>query len=100
MVAQIDKKEQTSNWYVYILECADQTLYTGVTTDPDRRLKEHNQSNRLGAKYTRVRRPVELVYQERSDNRSLACQREAAIKKLSRKAKLKLIKGSPNKKPG
>lgn len=93
MVAKIDQQESASNWYVYILECADQTLYTGVTTDPDRRLKEHNENDRLGAKYTRVRRPVELVYQEHSDNRSLACQREAAIKKLSRKAKLQLIKG-------
>ncbi|WP_432472499.1 GIY-YIG nuclease family protein [Amphritea sp. HPY] len=86
-----DQKEMVSSWCVYILRCADQTLYTGVTTDPDRRLKEHNESDRLGAKYTRVRRPVELVYQEPRDNRSLACQREAAIKKLSRKAKLELI---------
>ena len=78
-------------WYVYILRCADHTLYTGVTTDPVRRLQEHNESNRLGAKYTRVRRPVELVYQESSDSRSSACQREAAIKKLSRKAKQALI---------
>lgn len=83
--------DQKQQWYVYILLCADQTLYTGVTTDPIRRLKEHNESNRLGAKYTRVRRPVELVYQELSDSRSSACQREAAIKKLSRKAKQALL---------
>ena len=78
-------------WYVYILQCADSTLYTGVTTDLQRRLQEHNQSKRLGAKYTRVRRPVSLVYQERAESRSGACKREAAIKKLSRKAKQQLI---------
>ena len=82
---------QDSNWFVYILRCADDTLYTGVTTDLQRRLKEHNQSDKLGAKYTRTRRPVRLQYQESCSDRSAACQREAAIKKLSRRAKLKLI---------
>lgn len=78
-------------WYVYILKCADSTFYTGVTTDLVRRLKEHNDSV-LGAKYTRVRRPVSLVLSESHDNRSSAQIREAAIKKLSRQEKLLLLK--------
>lgn len=82
------------NWFVYILKCADNTLYTGVTTDLQRRLKEHNHNDRLGAKYTRVRRPVSLQYHEACSGRSHACQREAAIKKLTRRAKLKLIDAS------
>lgn len=82
---------ETSQWYTYILLCADNTLYTGVTTDPDRRLQEHNEDNKKGARYTRVRRPVRLVYQEFSESRAEACRREAAIKKLSRPQKLKLI---------
>lgn len=82
---------KADTWFVYILECADRTLYTGVTTDLQRRLDEHNHNDRLGAKYTRVRRPVSLQYHETCTDRSHACQREAAIKKLSRRAKLRLI---------
>ena len=83
--------EASDSWVVYILRCADSTLYTGVTTDSKRRLKEHNHNDRLGAKYTRTRRPVSLVYQESCNDRSSACKREAAIKKLSRRAKQALI---------
>lgn len=83
-----------SCWFVYILRCADGTLYTGVTTDTERRTKEHNLSDRLGAKYTRVRRPVSLVYREPCENRSGACKREAQIKALSRSAKLKLLQSA------
>ncbi len=79
------------SWFVYILKCADNTLYTGVTTDLERRLHEHNTCPRKGAKYTRVRRPVRLAYSEAQDSRSLACQREAAIKKLTRAQKLQLL---------
>lgn len=79
-------------WHIYILRCADGTLYTGVTTDLMRRVSEHNESLK-GAKYTRVRRPVSLVYSEAFLNRSAACVREAAIKKLSREEKSKLIEG-------
>jgi len=79
-----------NNWWVYILECNDGTLYTGITTDVDKRLHEHNHSNK-GAKYTRNKRPVKLVYTEPSDNRSTASKREYQIKQLSRKDKLKLI---------
>lgn len=78
------------SWYVYILKCSDDTLYTGVAKDVDRRLEEHNVSN-LGAKYTRGRRPVRLVYREESLSRSDACKREAMIKKMSRTQKLSLI---------
>lgn len=78
-------------WYVYILRCADASLYTGITTDVCRRLKEHN-GQRLGARYTRARRPVEVVYSESSKNRSSASAREYAIKQMSRADKLALIK--------
>ena len=77
-------------WYVYLLRCADGTLYTGVTIDPERRVKEHNES-REGAKYTRTRRPVSLVHLEAFPTRSEACVREAAIKKLSRANKQALL---------
>ena len=77
-------------WYVYILTCADGTLYTGVTTDLTRRLEEHNTSPK-GAKYTRVRRPVTLAHTEAFTTRSEACIREAAIKKLSREEKARLF---------
>jgi putative endonuclease len=78
-------------YYVYIIQCADKTLYTGITLDLTRRLKEHN-SSALGAKYTRVRRPVKLKYSHKYRNRSLATKAECAIKKLSRQQKLDLIK--------
>lgn len=82
------------SWFVYVLTCADDTLYTGVTTDLERRIQEHNRCPRKGAKYTRVRRPVTLSYSEPHDNRALACKREAAIKKLTRGQKLQLISHS------
>lgn len=78
------------SYFVYILECSDQTLYTGITTDLKKRLDEHNGSDK-GAKYTRVRRPVKIVYTEEAENRSLASKREYAIKKLTRMKKLELI---------
>ena len=77
-------------YFVYILKCSDETLYTGITTNVTRRLFEHNNSEK-GAKYTKVRRPVHLVYLEESPNRSLASKREYAIKKLSREQKMELI---------
>lgn len=80
-------------YFVYIVECADTTLYTGITTDLERRLSEHNQSEKW-AKYTRVRRPVTLVYSEKHASRSEACKREYAIKQLSREEKMKLIEGN------
>ena len=76
----------------YILKCADNTLYTGWTTDLQKRLNAHNQGK--GAKYTRSRRPVELVYYEEFSTKQEAMRRERAIKCLSRAEKLELIQGS------
>ena len=76
-------------WWVYILRCTDDTLYTGSAVDPERRLAVHQKGQ--GAKYTRSRLPVELVYREAMPDKSAALRREAAIKKLSREEKLKLI---------
>lgn len=81
------------SWYVYILRCSDNSLYTGIATDVERRLDEHNNDNSLGAKYTRTRRPVKLVYQEQAGSRSEASKREYAIRKLSKRDKEKLASG-------
>lgn len=78
-------------YYLYILKCADQTLYTGITVDLARRLKEHNAS-RLGAKYTRARRPVKMVFFQKFRNRSTASKVEHLFKKMSRPEKLEIIK--------
>ncbi len=81
-----------SDWFVYILRCADDSLYTGITTDVERRIKEHNgEIAKAGAKCTRARRPVTLVYQESAADRSAASKREMAIKSLTRQQKLALI---------
>lgn len=85
--------ESDPTWYVYIVRCQDQTYYTGITTDLARRLAEHNGG--LGAKYTRPRRPVVLVYSESAISRSTAAKREYQIKKLSLAGKKKLIKDRP-----
>lgn len=85
------QKQQNGDWFVYILHCADDTLYTGVAKDVEKRLTEHNDDNVKGAKYTRARRPVRVVYQEECDSRSSATKREYAIKKLKRAEKLQLI---------
>ena len=81
-------------WFVYIVECSDNTLYTGIATDINQRVNEHNTSKK-GAKYTKARRPVKLVYEEMADNRSLASKREYFIKKMSRIEKMKLITDKP-----
>ena len=79
------------SYYLYIVECADETLYTGITTELERRIDEHNSSDK-GAKYTKNRRPVKLVYTEVFSDRSSASKREFEIKKkMSRSDKLKLI---------
>ncbi|OUW75239.1 MAG: endonuclease [Saprospirales bacterium TMED214] len=80
-----------TQWYVYIVECSDGSLYTGITTDVNRRLLEHNYSFK-SAKYTRSRRPVRLVWSKEVANRSEASKEEARIKKLKRASKLELIK--------
>jgi len=85
-------KRAAEAWFVYILRCADGTLYTGITKDLARRTKQHNDGT--AARYTRSRRPVRLVYQEPQRSQSLALKREAAIKKLTRRQKLALIRGA------
>jgi putative endonuclease len=75
------------NWQVYVLSCADQSLYTGVTIDVKRRLREHNESS-LGARYTRARRPVSLFWCADGFSKSEAYALEASIKKMTRKQKL------------
>ena len=77
--------------YAYIVECADGTLYSGWTNDLEKRVAAHNAGQ--GAKYTRSRRPVTLKYYEEFEDKNEALRREAALKKLSRAEKLKLIKG-------
>ncbi len=78
-------------WHVYVLRCADGTLYTGVTRDLQKRLSQHNGALAGGPKYTRGRRPVQLMWSDTAADRSAAQQQEAAIKKLSRVEKLRLI---------
>ena len=79
-----------SKWYLYMLRCGDDSLYTGITTDVEKRLEDHRSGK--GAKYTRGRQPLTLVYREECENHSHALRREIEIKKLTRGQKLQLIK--------
>ena len=81
------------SWWVYLLRCGDGTLYTGITDDLNRRLAAHNAGR--GAKYTRSRRPVTLVWREEQPDKSAALRREYAVKQLTRAKKLALIEGGP-----
>ena len=81
---------KTNMYYLYILKCADDTLYTGITTDITRRVAEHN-TGKKGAKYTQSRRPVSVVFSKKYKNRSKASQEEAKIKKLTRTQKMALL---------
>jgi putative endonuclease len=85
------QRTAASAWFVYMVRCADGTLYTGIATDVVRRMAEHN-AGKAGAKYTRARRPVALVYQESASTRGEATAREAALKALSRGVKETLIR--------
>ena len=78
-----------SEWCVYILRCADDSLYTGITNDLDKRIKSHNDG--LGAKYTKPRLPVKLAYSEPAADRSAASKREYVVKALTRQQKLAMI---------
>jgi len=78
-------------YWVYILQCADGTLYTGITTDIARRIDEHNGILPNGARYTKPRRPVQLVYKKKFQNRSEASREESRIKSLSREEKQKIV---------
>ena len=80
-----------SEWYVYMLRCADDSLYTGITNNLKRRVEEHNKDNKLAAAYTRSRRPVKLVYHESYKDRSRASMREAEIKNMTRQEKETLL---------
>lgn len=75
--------------FCYIVECADGTLYTGWTTDPERRVKKHNKGS--GARYTKMRRPVKLVHVEELPDKISAMNRERAIKRMTRSQKIKLL---------
>ena len=86
--------DKDPTWFVYILRCADDSLYTGISNDIEKRLKQHNGEEKNGAKYTRGRRPVSLAWQESCDDRSSALKREAEIKKLSRIEKDRLLASS------
>src|SRR5262245_1893991 len=85
-------KSPGDRWFVYLLRCADGTLYAGITMDVSRRCHQHNAGT--ASRYTRSRLPVVVVYQEAHANRSLALRREAALKALSRQQKLSLIRPS------
>lgn len=89
-VSDISSGNQTGSWYVYMIRASDKSLYTGITTDVKRRFSEHG-SVAKGARYFRGRQPLEVVYEETHADRKSASRREAQIKKLSRKDKLKLI---------
>ena len=84
-------KSNSANWHVYLLRCADNSLYCGITNDIAKRLRQHNGEIKGGARYTQTRRPCQLVYQEQAENRQAACQREYAIKQLSKSAKEALL---------
>lgn len=81
-----------NDWFVYMVECADGTLYTGITTNLERRMEEHNHGGKLAARYTRSRTPVQLVYSEVHPDRATASKREAVLKRLPRAHKLRLIR--------
>ena len=84
------KKPSDDAWFVYILRCADGSLYTGITKDMKRRCQQHNDGN--ASRYTRSRRPTKLIWQEVQPSRSSALKREAAIKAMTRQDKLALIR--------
>jgi putative endonuclease len=84
-----------SAWYVYMIRCSDASLYTGVTTDTDRRLREHKESKR-GSKYARAKIPLRVVYKETFTSRGPAQIREHEIKKLSKIEKERLVKRAPH----
>lgn len=87
--------QSPKHWFVYMMRCADSSLYTGITTDLDRRISEHN-GMKKGARYTRSRQPVYLVYQECVTTRSVASQREHAIKQLKKVEKEHLVRCEDN----
>lgn len=94
-VKKTSRAKRVLNWFVYMLRCGDDSLYTGCTNDLDGRFAKHAAGR--GAKYTKRRLPVRLVYREKVTNRSAALKREYALKQLTRSEKLKLL-GRPRRK--
>lgn len=92
------RKRPREKWFLYILRCSDQSLYTGITKDIERRLRMH--SDGKATRYTRTRRPFEMVYQEICKTRTEALVRECAVKALPRKKKLTLIEQKDRRKNG
>lgn len=90
------RSETATGWAVYMVRCSDGSLYTGCTNDLEARVARHNAGK--GASYTRSRRPVTLVFQERAEDRSAALKREAALKKLTRAEKLRLVAAGKGRK--
>ena len=86
------KENLMRRYFLYVLECSDSSLYTGITTDIQRRLREHNEDNKRGSKYTRSRRPVKILAAKIYNDRSEASKAESRFKKLSRQQKLEEIK--------
>jgi putative endonuclease len=93
--AETGDSPASDGWYVYVLRCGDGSLYTGVARDVERRLRQHNGELAGGARYTRGRRPVELLWSEAHGDRAAAQSREAVLKRLPRRAKLALIRRGP-----
>ncbi len=85
----VDKSLYNNPWFVYIAECKDGTLYVGVAKDVNKRIKDHNSTNKC--RYTRFRKPLTLAYKERCENYNIARKREIEIKRFSRKKKLELV---------
>jgi len=83
-----------SDWYLYIIRCRDNTLYTGISTDVDRRLAQHRGTSNTGSRYLRGRGPLSLVLREHLDSKSLALKEEARVKRMSKAKKEELIKVS------
>ena len=90
LITEIPLVPDTKQWFVYMLECADGSLYTGISNDLARRIESHNAGK--GAKYTRSRLPVKLVYSEAAPDKSEALKKEIKMKQMSRKDKLELIR--------
>lgn len=87
-----ESQAKLQTWYVYMIRCADGSLYTGITTNPTRRLRQHSGEIKGGARYTRSRGPLQLVFLEECEDRSRASKREAQIKSLSVKEKQALLR--------
>jgi putative endonuclease len=94
---QVPAPTAAATWSLYILRCSDESFYTGVTTDIDRRFREHEAGR--ASRFTRTRRPVVLVYQEKCGTRSQALSRECAVKSMGRHKKKDLVAGGPDTGP-